>query len=57
VNSLVRLMAGDCWLEWDSVVRIYVFSDHLVREGAEQLCYLLPSGDMFWSMHGEVRGA
>jgi hypothetical protein len=36
VNSIGCLVDGECWIRWDSVVRIHIFSDHLVSEGALQ---------------------
>jgi hypothetical protein len=40
MNYLVRLMRGDCRIEWDLVARNCVFSYHLI---AEEQCEVLRS--------------
>jgi hypothetical protein len=35
--SIGRLMLGDCWIRWDSVMRAHIFSDRLAWEEALQI--------------------
>jgi hypothetical protein len=47
-------MLGDCWIGWDLVVRIYIFSNRLVSEKASLLSIVIM--DTSFTVHGEVKG-